>query len=307
MQGATLRRLNVREAQIDECIRESMFALSEKPRNPELHVGEPLFLQLVMADAKRLGKTRERINFALIFDHIEPDHDGSISRKHWPNEERTWDWIVYGSATIPTIPFSLEYLDLSKNYSSQNNARYIEPIDEEMIRPLILWSLAQQPDRYMQLVPPTDIARTFGRERSLAGIFNHDRIALLNPEPERKRMVAEGFNRNAFLADSLKSYYGNRCQVCGNDFLPKYGKSFAESHHIQYLHNGGPDISGNIVVLCPNHHRIIHATQAEFSRASLEYKYPNGLKEHLILPDHLTKAPGFDVDQIDFTNLSSSG
>jgi hypothetical protein len=54
---------------------------------------------------------------------------------------------------------------------------------------------------------------------------------------------------------------------------------------------GGPDISGNIVVICPNHHRIIHATNASFDRRSLTYEYPNGLREPLISPDHFVNAP----------------
>jgi hypothetical protein len=54
---------------------------------------------------------------------------------------------------------------------------------------------------------------------------------------------------------------------------------------------GGPDISGNIVVICPNHHRIIHATNAYFDRRSLTYEYPNGLREPLISPDHFVNAP----------------
>jgi hypothetical protein len=42
-----MRRLNVRPAQIDECIQKSMFTFSFKPQNPELHPGELLLLQLV--------------------------------------------------------------------------------------------------------------------------------------------------------------------------------------------------------------------------------------------------------------------
>src|SRR5579884_3619259 len=128
-----MRRLNVRSAQIDECIQKSMFALSFKPHNPELQPGELLLLQLVKAEATRQGKLHSRINFALVFDHIEPDHDGTISRQHWPKENRTWLWIVYGSATIPTIPFSLEDLHLSIDYDGQTNPRYIEPQDEQRI------------------------------------------------------------------------------------------------------------------------------------------------------------------------------
>jgi 5-methylcytosine-specific restriction enzyme A len=45
------------------------------------------------------------------------------------------------------------------------------------------------------------------------------------------------------------------------------------------------------VVICPNHHRIIHATNAYFDRRSLTYEYPNGLREPLISPDHFVNAP----------------
>jgi hypothetical protein len=54
---------------------------------------------------------------------------------------------------------------------------------------------------------------------------------------------------------------------------------------------GGPDVSGNIVVICPNHHHIIHATDARCDRQSLTYEYPNGLRELLIRPDHFVNAP----------------
>ena len=88
-----MRRLNVRPAQIDECIQQSMFAFSVRPHTPELQPGEPLLLQLVKTEAARLGKLHSRIDFALVFDHLEPDHDGMISRLHWPREKRTWPWM----------------------------------------------------------------------------------------------------------------------------------------------------------------------------------------------------------------------
>lgn len=285
-----MRRLNVRPAQIDECIQKSMFAFSVRPQNPELQPGELLLLQLVKAEAVRLGKLRSRIDFALVFDHIEPDYDGTISRLHWPRENRTWPWIVYGSATVPTIPFSLEALDLSTDYDGQTNPRYIEPRDERLILPYIQWSLAEVPKPTLQYVPASQVAQKFGQELTLSAIYNHDRIAVLHAVPRRMVSVEE-FVRNQYLADSLKSYYENRCQICGKDFYPDYGFAYSETHHVQYLARGGPDISGNIVVICPNHHRIIHATDARFDLQSLTYEYPNGLREPLILPDHFVKAP----------------
>jgi hypothetical protein len=262
-----------------------MFAFSIKPQNPEVQPGELLLLQLVKDEAVRLGKLHSRINFALVFDRIERDYDGTISRLHWPKEERTWQWIVYSSATVPTVPFSLEDLDLSMDYGGQTNPRYIQPRDERLIRPYIQWSLAEVPKPDLQLVPASRITQEFGKQRTLSAIYNHDRIAILHPVSKRIVQVEE-FERNPFLADSLKSYYENRCQVCGQDFLPEYGVAFSETHHIQYLSQGGPDVSGNIVVLCPNHHRIVHATDARFNRQNLTYEYPNGLRESLIQTDH---------------------
>lgn len=307
-----MRRLNVRRAQIDECIKSSMFALTSRPANPELQPGELLLLQLVKQEAMHDEKLRSRIDFALVFDHIERDIDGTISRFHWPNEGRTWDWIVYGSMTVPTIPFSLEDLNLSRRYDGQDNARRIDPVDEARILPFIQWSLAEMPRPDLQIIPAGRISDEFERVRILAAVRNHDRIA--RERDPRTRRVAEPvvpyssesaaqddfatflveesrYRRNPALADTLKSYYRYRCQVCGHDFEPRYGQAIAESHHIQYLSQGGPDVSPNIVVLCPNHHRVIHSANARFDHDGLAYEYPNGLRERLILPDHLERQP----------------
>src|SRR5579872_2943577 len=129
-----MRRLNVRQAQIDECIQKSMFAINSKPQNPELQPGELLLFQLVKQEAGQLHKLSSRIDFGLVFNRLERDHDGTISRLHRPAEGRIWNWIIYGSATVPTIPFSLEALSLSRRYGGEDNARYIEPADERLKR-----------------------------------------------------------------------------------------------------------------------------------------------------------------------------
>jgi 5-methylcytosine-specific restriction endonuclease McrA len=287
-----MRRLNVREAQIDECIQNSIYAIHSRPQNPELRQGELLLLQLVKNDANRLGKTKERINFALVFDHIKADRGGTLSRFHWPKENRTWPWILYCSATIPTIPFSLENLQLSVSdaYQGQANPRYIFPQDEQLIQPFIRWSLAEQPSPYLEIVPTAKVVQRFGQQRALSAIYNHDRIAALKPV-QKQTVMREEFVRNEGLAENLKVYYEHRCQICGKSFLPDYGVDLADTHHIHYLAEGGPDISTNMIVLCPNHHRVIHATDAHFERQDLTYDYPNGLREKLVLPDHLIYSP----------------
>ena len=96
----------------------------------------------------------------------------------------------------------------------------------------------------------------------------------------------EQFVGNGWLAESLKTYYAYHCQICWHSFQPTYGAEYAKTYHIQYLSQCGPDVSTNMVVICPNHHRIIHETYAAFNRHLLTYEYPNGLREPLLRPDH---------------------
>ena len=121
-----MRRLNVRRAQIEECKQKQLFAINFKPQKPPLEKGELLLLQLVKTEALQSGKQSGRIEFALEFDHFEEDHDGSLSRKHWPSEDRRWRWILHCSSIKPVKQFSIEELNLSRSYDGQDNARYID-------------------------------------------------------------------------------------------------------------------------------------------------------------------------------------
>ena len=113
-----MQRLNVRQAQIRECIERSLFAVD---RFPNFSAGEILLLQLVKDEARLLGKLNSRIEFALVYSHYEIDRFGDISRHHWPRAGKTWKYILFCSETIPTIPFSLEPLRLGTQYGGQSN------------------------------------------------------------------------------------------------------------------------------------------------------------------------------------------
>lgn len=62
--------------------------------------------------------------------------------------------------------------------------------------------------------------------------------------------------RSTFLAAEIKRRYEHICQVCRIPLVLAEGRYYAEGHHLKPLgapHNG-PDIVGNVIVLCPNHH-----------------------------------------------------
>lgn len=271
-----MRRLNVQHSQIEECIRLSMFAVDQLPVNPPMEKGEPLLLQLVLADARKLGLDGKRIQFALLFDHAEPDPTGEISRRHWPLAGKTWKFILYCSETIPTIPFSLDRMDLSKDYGGQTNPIYIQPQDEARIRPYLKGGTA-----------PDALTRITSVEELLATIRSYDTVVRLAPVRTSKVSEHERRLRDPWLGDTLKVLYDHRCQICLHDFKPRYGVPYADTRFIVDPKDGGEPVSRNLLVMCPNHDRIIGAAHAEFDSRSLTYRFPNGLVEKLTLRDHL--------------------
>lgn len=94
---------------------------------------------------------------------------------------------------------------------------------------------------------------------------------------------------NKKLGDSLKEHYGYRCQICGQYIGEKYSAHVVETHHIDYFVESLNNDITNLLIVCPNHHSIIHDRNPIFDKSKCIYTYPNGYKEGLLLNDHLGK------------------
>ena len=92
---------------------------------------------------------------------------------------------------------------------------------------------------------------------------------------------------NKKIGDNLKLLYGYCCQICGQVVEEEYGSHVVESHHIDYFTKSLNNDASNQMILCPNHHSIIHSTNPTFHRKRLTYVYRNGFEERLILNKHL--------------------
>jgi hypothetical protein len=89
------------------------------------------------------------------------------------------------------------------------------------------------------------------------------------------------------IGDSLKRLYEYRCQICGKFVGEKYNATVIHSHHIEPFSltlNNNPE---NIMVICPNHHGIVHAVNPMFNKANKSFIYPNGYIEKLKINSHL--------------------
>ena len=89
------------------------------------------------------------------------------------------------------------------------------------------------------------------------------------------------------IIDQLKKLYHYICQICGYSFESSYGKKYAEAHHIDFFATTHNNNASNIIILCPNHHRIIHLLTPNFNKRSLTWTYRNGLIELLLHNIHL--------------------
>lgn len=92
---------------------------------------------------------------------------------------------------------------------------------------------------------------------------------------------------NRKIGDNLKLLYGYRCQICGQLIGEEYDSHIAEAHHIDYYVNSLNNDASNQMIVCPNHHRIIHDADPVFNRSDLRFVYKNGLEEPLRLNRHL--------------------
>ena len=87
--------------------------------------------------------------------------------------------------------------------------------------------------------------------------------------------------------ENLKLLYGYRCQLCGQLIGEEFGSHIAEAHHIDYFVNSLNNDTGNQMIVCPNHHRIIHDANPVFDRRRRMYVYANGVEQRLVLNKHL--------------------
>ena len=89
------------------------------------------------------------------------------------------------------------------------------------------------------------------------------------------------------IADDLKAVYGYRCQICGQYIGEPYGSHLIHAHHIHYFVHSLNNNANNIMIVCPNHHAIIHDLNPTFDFAQKQFHYPNGYVEGLAINLHL--------------------
>ena len=89
------------------------------------------------------------------------------------------------------------------------------------------------------------------------------------------------------IGKNLKKLYEYKCQICGMLIGTEYGVRIAHVHHIEYFTRSLNNDAKNIIIICPNHHAIIHLANPEFNKDKKVFLYPNGYIEQIMLNEHL--------------------
>ncbi|MEI7822018.1 MAG: HNH endonuclease signature motif containing protein [Verrucomicrobiota bacterium] len=140
-------------------------------------------------------------------------------------------------------------------------------------------------DRAVALLDDRELESALVREE--ANLDALLRTKLTGISPDRLRALSNARPRNRQLVSSLNELYSGRCQLCSFDSPTVYGVESAEAHHIQYLSRGGDDVIENLVLVCPNHHTVIHNGSAHFDYGTLRFIFTNGRVEPLCMNEHL--------------------
>jgi hypothetical protein len=123
-------------------------------------------------------------------------------------------------------------------------------------------------------------------ELLLEAQFNYD-IHYKNATILEDERIIKIRKLNRKIGDNLKLLYGYRFQIYGQYIGSEYGARVVEAHHIDYFVTSINNDANNQLIVCPNHHSIIHEVNPVFNKKELIYLYPNGLQEGLVLNQHL--------------------
>lgn len=132
----------------------------------------------------------------------------------------------------------------------------------------------------------TEYAITEMSESEIENVLNfHDSAACLK--------IKEGSSSvrvyNTSIIKQLKKIYGGRCQICNKKIFEEFGTDICEAHHIEHFSLTQNNDSSNIIILCPNHHRLMHKMNPRYILEEKCFEFKNNQRLYVGLDFHLAR------------------
>ena len=77
---------------------------------------------------------------------------------------------------------------------------------------------------------------------------------------------------NTSIVHKLKKLYKGQCQICGKNPIDGWNVDICEAHHIEHYSKTQNNDANNIVIVCPNHHRLLHKINPIFDRENTRFE-----------------------------------
>jgi hypothetical protein len=91
-----------------------------------------------------------------------------------------------------------------------------------------------------------------------------------NAPLDKRCTVVFEFSRDERLLKYLKALYGFKCQICSFTFEQEGGGFYADTYYLEALSDGGADNLENLIVLCPNHKKMLQLANISIRYARKE-------------------------------------
>ena len=129
------------------------------------------------------------------------------------------------------------------------------------------------PGEYVEEKETLDAVESSLSEAELESILNfkdHGAAIKVKTTDSRVRIY------NTSIIKQLKKLYGGRCQLCGGRPLQHCDVDICEAHHIAYFSETQNNDASNIIIVCPNHHRLIHKLNPAFDLENGCFQFEDG-------------------------------
>lgn len=151
----------------------------------------------------------------------------------------------------PILLNDLEHFKSFKNFCGNFGIGF-QNIDKHFF----LSTLISFVDKIGNLIPSQPNANNFKDDLKNAIMELNHKMQHINPE-KRNAEIMQTLRKDNQMVELLKKVANHKCQFpkCESLVMKADGINYVEVAHIKPVKDGGQSILGNIIVLCPNHHK----------------------------------------------------
>ena len=230
-----------------------------------------------------------------------------LARQLWgnvPNKDVTWEYTFFLDEIRP-ISIPLSVITELANYKKNMVVQGFMPINELGMSNIHkfyggltsffdAYSSGLQTKDFIALEDVSKKETTDAQDlERVDQIFNKGNADIILKEFEQRLSTEQPsiieskvrrIKRNQTIVKSMKEKHKNKCQICGFTFKKKDGNYYSEVAHIIPIETlqVGVDTPSNLVVMCPNHHKMHDLGNLEII-SKTDYKI-NGVTKPLMTP-----------------------